>query len=158
MTIEELREILHRLHLDGDARPQLIYLFYQTDDGLVNNLTISLRSARQRNRRPMTQQQLAGLMEQYPDASGGKLLAVEHPAEGLTRWIDATDVCQRLHTSRQTLRRWVARGLLLGRPRTAAPLHHGPAPVLRPRRGRSPPALQHPAGQRTCRSHWSVTA
>ncbi len=112
MTIEELREILHRLHLDGDARPQLIYLFYQTDDGLVNNLTISLRSARQRNRRPMTQQQLAGLMEQYPDASGGKLLAVEHPAEGLTRWIDATDVCQRLHTSRQTLRRWVARGLL----------------------------------------------
>ena len=112
MTIEELRQLMHRLHLDADAEPQLIYLFYQTADGLVNNLTISLRSARQRNRRPMTDAQLADLMRQYPDAADARLLAIEHPQRGLTRWMDTDEVCQRLHICRQTLLRWSKRGLL----------------------------------------------
>ena len=51
MTMDELKAILHTLKLDFDAEPQLIYVFYETPDGLVNNLSISVGSARQRNRR-----------------------------------------------------------------------------------------------------------
>ncbi len=112
MTIEELRQLMHRLHLDADARPQLIYLFYVDDRGLVNNLSISLHSARQHNRQPMTAAQLAALMQQYPAARDVQLLALEHPQRGLTCWLDGKDVCRRLGTSRQTLNRWVQRGLL----------------------------------------------
>lgn len=112
MKVEELRELMHKLHLDGDVRPNLIYVFYQTDDGLVNNFSISLHSARQRNRTPMTAEQLSELMQQYPSAHGAKLLALEHPQSGLTHWIDAHEVCCRLAVCRQTLRRWVKRGLL----------------------------------------------
>lgn len=112
MTIEELRQLMHRLHLDADARPQLIYLFYVDDCGLVNNLSISLHSARQRNRQPMTAAQLAALMQQYPAARDVQLLALEHPQQGLTRWLDVHDVCRLLHTTDKTLRRWTRQGLL----------------------------------------------
>ena len=103
---------MQRLHLDADARPQLIYLFYVDDRGLVNNLSISLHSARQRNRHPMTAAQLAALMQQYPAARDTRLLAIEHPQQGLTQWLDTDEVCQRLHICRQTLHRWSRRGLL----------------------------------------------
>lgn len=112
MTIDELREILHSLKLDTDARPQLIYVFYETGDGLVNNFSISLRATRHTRRQAMSDPQLAALAQRcQPDSRGGRLLAVERP-DTLSRWIDAAEVCQRLHTSRQTLFRWVRRGLL----------------------------------------------
>lgn len=112
MTIEELRAILHALQLDIEPEQGLIYVFYQTPDGLVNNFSISLHSARTRSRRPMTVGQLAALMQGYPDARQGKLLAVEHPQQGLSQWLDSSEVCRRLRISRQTLRRWVKRGWL----------------------------------------------
>ena len=112
MTIEELRHIMHQLQLDFDATPRLIYVFYQNDKGLVNNFTISLQAARQRNRRPMTAEQIAAVMQQYPDARNAQLIAVEHPTQGLTQWMDTPEVCQKLHTTRQTLSRWTKQGLL----------------------------------------------
>ena len=112
MTIDELREIMHQLKLDFDCEPQLIYVFYQTPDGLVNNLSISISSAHQRNRRPMTAQQLAELMKLYPDAADARLLAVEHPSQGLSHWIDATEACRRLCICRRTLQRWEKLGAL----------------------------------------------
>ena len=112
MTIDELREIMHQLKLDFDCEPQLVYVFYKTSDGLVNNFSINIRHARQRNRKPMSDSQLADLMErQYPDSRGSRLLAVERP-ESLTRWLDSSEVCQMLHTTRQTVNRWARRGLL----------------------------------------------
>lgn len=113
MTKEQLKQILQELHLEFDNKPSLIYVFYQTDDGLVNNFSISVKRARQRNRKPMTEAQLAALMErEYPATRRSTLLAVEHPDEGLTRWLDTAEVCQKLHTTRRTLHRWVLRGLL----------------------------------------------
>lgn len=113
MTIEQLKEIMHQLHLDYDAQPSLVYVFYQTDDGLVNNFSISVQHARQRNRKPMTAAQLADLMQrEYPVTRQARLLAVEHPREGLTRWLDSAEVCRLLHTTRQTVNRWAQRGLL----------------------------------------------
>lgn len=110
--MQELKEILHTLKLDFDAEPQLIYVFYETPDGLVNNLSISVGSARQRNRRPMTAQQLAELMNRYPAAAGARLVAVEHPTGGLTHWIDSADACRRLGICRRTLQRWEQHGAL----------------------------------------------
>lgn len=42
----------------------------------------------------------------------GALLALEHPQQGLTRWLDVHDVCRLLHTTDKTLRRWTHQGLL----------------------------------------------
>ena len=36
MTNDELRELMHRLQLDCAEAPRLIYVFYETADGLVN--------------------------------------------------------------------------------------------------------------------------
>lgn len=113
MTTEELRDLLHKLHLDYEAEPNLIYLFFENEDGTVDNFSISIRSARQRNRRPMSDEQVAQVAMQYPAVQRGKLLAIERPDGSLTQWIDSVEVCQRLHISRQTLRRWVKRGLLV---------------------------------------------
>mgnify|MGYP002622537679 CR=1 FL=1 len=112
MTIEELRQIMHQLHLDCDAEPTLVYIFYETADGLVNNLTLTLRHGRNSRRQPPSAAQLDALLQQYPAAREGKVLAVEHPRHGLTRWLDTDEVCQRLHICRQTLLRWYKRGLL----------------------------------------------
>lgn len=113
MTIKQLKEIMHQLHLDYDAQPSLVYVFYQTDDGLVNNFSISVQHARQRNRQPMTAAQLADLMQrEYPATRQARLLAVEHPQQGLTRWIDTADLCKQIHTTRRTLFRWRSQGLL----------------------------------------------
>lgn len=112
MTVEELRQIMHQLHLDCDAEPQLIYIFYQTPDGLVNNLSIHVRHAKLRNRQPMTSQQLSDLLQQYPDAAGAQLLATEHPRHGLTHWLETSEVCRRLNICYRTLRRWAVSGHL----------------------------------------------
>ncbi|MBR1785479.1 MAG: helix-turn-helix domain-containing protein [Bacteroidales bacterium] len=112
MTIEEIKAIVQKLHLDWDGKPNLIYLFYRSDDGLVNQLSISIHSAKQKNRRPMTDEQFAALMREYPAAREGSLMAIEHPKRGLTKWMDTFDVCEQLHTSRQSLGRWVKKGLL----------------------------------------------
>ncbi len=112
MTIEELRQILHDLHLDVEERPHLVYLFYETDEGRVNNLSISLRAARRRNRRRMSDADLVGVLQQYPAARDAKLVALEHPERGLTRWLTPDEVCRRLKASRSTLLRWDHQGLL----------------------------------------------
>ena len=112
MTIDELKEIMHQLQLDCNDAPRLIYVFYETDDGKVNNFSISLQAARQANRRPMSPEQVMELMRKYPGTRDSRVLAVEHPATGLSPWLDSVDVCHRLHTCRQTLWRWVSRGLL----------------------------------------------
>lgn len=99
--------------MEYSTPPSLIYVFYQTDDGLINNFSISLRHARQRNRRPMTEAQLASLMErEYPATRRGQILAVEHPEKGLTRWIDTNEVCRLLHTTPRSLLRWARKGLV----------------------------------------------
>ena len=113
MTIEQLKDIMHRLHLDYDAAPGLVYVFYQTPDGLVNNFSIHVHHARQANRRPMGPEELADLMQaQYPATRQGRIMAVEHPKQGLTRWVETADLCGRLHTTRRTLYRWREQGLL----------------------------------------------
>ena len=112
MTIDELRQIMHQLKLDFDSDPQLIYVFYKTSDGLVNNFSISIQHARQRNRRAMTDQQLADLMQcQYPATRDSSLIAVERPTS-LTHWLDTSEVCRQLNVSRHTLYRWDKQGLL----------------------------------------------
>lgn len=113
MTIEQLQEIMRDLHLEFDATPTLVYVFYQTDDGLINNFSISVQRARQRNRQPMTDAQLADLMQrEYPATRQSRILAVERPSQPLTRWLDTHEVCRRLHTTSRTLRRWTQQGLL----------------------------------------------
>ena len=41
MTKEALQEILHVLELDYETEPSLVYVFYTTPDGRVNNFSIS---------------------------------------------------------------------------------------------------------------------
>lgn len=112
MTIEELKELVDALKLDLNPQSNMIYVFYTTPDGTVNNLSISLRRAKLPNGHKMTDGDLAELMQQYPDARRGRIMAVERPRGDLHRWMDAVEVCQALHTSRQTLRRWIHCGLL----------------------------------------------
>ena len=112
MKKEELEDLLHVLGLDYEAEASLIYLFYTTPDGLVNNFSINIRHARQRNRKPMTVQQLADLMQQqYPASRGSRLLAVERP-DSRTHWIDTAEVAKRLKVSPQTVNSWGRKGLL----------------------------------------------
>lgn len=103
---------MHQLHLDFDAEPTLIYIFYRTPEGLINNFSISLHAARQRNRQAMTAEQLGNVLGQYPAAADATVVATEHPREGMRQWLDADTVSRRLHTSRRSLARWVQRGLL----------------------------------------------
>lgn len=104
---------MRQLHLEYDGAPSLIYVFYQDDQGFINNFSINIQHARQRNHKPMTAAQLADLMHgQYPATRGGRLLGIEHPRQGLTRWMDTAEVCQRLHTTRRSLHRWAAAGLV----------------------------------------------
>lgn len=111
MTTEQLRKILEELKLDFESKPTLVYIFYETPDGLVNNLSVSIH-ARKRNGRQYSPEELMRITEAYPSAAGGRILAVVHPEEGLTRWMDTLEVCEALHTTRGTLRRWTNKGLL----------------------------------------------
>lgn len=108
MTKEELQEILHELELDYEAEPTLIYLFYSTPDGRVNNFSISVRRGRR-----LSDRQLERLMRrEYPATRQGTVIHTERPEwRPSTEWVDVTDVCNILHISNRTLRRWTERGL-----------------------------------------------
>lgn len=109
MTKEELQEILHDLELDYEAEPTLIYLFYVLPDGRVNNFSISMRRGGHLN-----DQQLERLMrKEYPATRQGALIHTERPEKvpENTEWLDTTEVCQLLHISDRTLRKWKERGL-----------------------------------------------
>ena len=113
MTTEQLQEILRELQLETHATAGLIHVFYQTDDGRVNNFSISVHCAHDRRGRAMSAADLTALMQrEYPDTRQARLLAVEHPRKGLGEWLDTHDVCQRLRVCPRTLRRWTLRGHL----------------------------------------------
>ncbi len=109
MTKEELQVILHDLELDYEAEPTLIYLFYITPDGRVNNFSISMRRGGHLNDR-----QLERLMRrEYPASRQGTLIHTERPeaTPDNVEWLDTADVCRMLHISRKTLWKWTKRGL-----------------------------------------------
>ena len=109
LTKEELQEILHELELDYEAEPTLIYLFYQTPDGRVNNFSISMRRGGHLNDR-----QLERLMRsQYPATRQCTLIHTERPeaTPDNVEWLDTVEVCRMLHISDRTLRKWKERGL-----------------------------------------------
>lgn len=112
MTIEELKRLAAALEIEVELQPQLIYVFYTTPDGLVNNFSISVKRARHENGRLMGDGDLSLLMQQYSDAREGSIVAVERPHGDLHRWLDRHDVIQALHTSESTLKRWIKEGLL----------------------------------------------
>lgn len=109
MTKEELQEILHDLELDYEAEPTLIYLFYVTPEGKVNNFSISMRRGGHLN-----DKQLERLMRsQYPATRGCRVIHTERPeaTPQQMEWLDTNDVCRLLHISRKTLWKWSKRGL-----------------------------------------------
>lgn len=110
MTKEALQEILHILELDYEAEPTLVYVFYATPDGRVNNFSISvLRGS------DMSRQQLTKLMhKEYPATREGDIIAVEKPGDWkpMVEWLDTTEVCRLLHISRKTLWKWSKEHLL----------------------------------------------
>jgi hypothetical protein len=109
MTKEELQEILHELELDYEAEPTLIYLFYITPDGRVNNFSISVRRGGHLNDR-----QLEHLMRnQYPATRQSTVIHSERPESTPDdkEWLDTCEACRMLHISRKTLWKWTKRGL-----------------------------------------------
>ena len=101
MTKEEMQEILRDLELDYEAEPTLIYLFYVTPDGKVNNFSISLRRGGH-----LSDRQLERLMRrEYPATRQGTVIHTERPGWiSRTEWMDVTEVCNMLHISERTLR------------------------------------------------------
>lgn len=108
MTKEEMQEILRDLELDYEAEPTLIYLFYVTPDGKVNNFSISLRRGGH-----LSDRQLERLMRrEYPATRQGAVIHTERPGWlSRTEWMDVTEVCNMLHISERTLRTWTTKGL-----------------------------------------------
>ena len=109
MTKEELQEILHDLELDYEAEPTLIYLFYVTPDGKVNNFSISVRRGGH-----LDDRQLERLMRrEYPASRQGTLIHTERPdsTPDDKEWLDVNEACRMLHISRKTLWKWTKRGL-----------------------------------------------
>lgn len=112
MNIQKLRKLLLELNLDTEVRPNLIYVFYMNEGGVINSFSISASRAKTFQRRFMNDAELVEVMQGYPDAKNARILAVERPDKGLTRWMEQHDVCHRLKTSRHSLYRWRRRGLL----------------------------------------------
>lgn len=110
MKKEELKRLMESLQLEFEAKPQLMYVFYEREDGTVNNFSISIR--RGQGRKKMSRDEMVSVMEGYPDARGQRIVAVEHPDEGPKEWLDTQDVCQMLHTTRASLQRWREQGWL----------------------------------------------
>lgn len=105
MQTKDLKALLELI--DSTTPEQnLIYVFYTTPAGTVRNFTISVHSAHTPSGRKMSAADLGRLMKGYPDAANGNILAIDHPNEGLTHWLDTVEVCDMLHTTPQTLRRW----------------------------------------------------
>lgn len=110
MTKEALQEILHVLELDYEAEPTLVYVFYATPDGRVNNFSISVRHGS-----TMSRKKLEELMRrEYPSTREGTVLAVEKPTDWrpMVEWLDTAEVCRLLHISRKTLWKWTRNGML----------------------------------------------
>ena len=112
MKQNEIINLLRALGIDNPQQPNMLYLFYQTEEGYIRNLSISVRSAHLPNGRKMRPADLMALMDQYPEARDAKVVATEIPQRGITQWVDACDVREMLHTSKSSLQRWVRRGLL----------------------------------------------
>jgi predicted DNA-binding transcriptional regulator AlpA len=109
MTKEELQEILHELELDYEAEPTLIFLFYTTPDGRVNNFSISVRRGGH-----LSDRQLERLIRrEYPATRQGVLFHAERPESTPDdkEWLDVSEACRMLHISRKTLWKWTKRGL-----------------------------------------------
>lgn len=110
MTKEALQEILHVLDLDYETEPTLVYLFYETPDGRVNNFSISVRQGGK-----MSRKKLEELMRrEYPATREGRVLAMEKPTDWkpMVEWLDTVEVCRLLHISRKTLWKWTKARLL----------------------------------------------
>lgn len=110
MTKEALQEILHVLDLDYETEPTLVYLFYETPDGRVNNFSISVRQGGK-----MSRKKLEELMRrEYPATREGRVLAMEKPTDWkpMVEWLDTVEVCRLLHISRKTLWKWAKARLL----------------------------------------------
>ncbi len=107
MTKEALQEILHVLELDYEAEPTLVYVFYTTPDGRVNNFSISVRKGG-----TLSREKLEKLMRsEYPSTREGKVLSVEKPEpSSAVEWLEVNEVCRLLRISQKTLRRWTQRG------------------------------------------------
>ena len=108
MTKEEMQEILRDLELDYEAEPTLIYLFYVTPDGKVNNFSISLRRGGH-----LSDRQLERLMRrEYPATRQGTVIHTERPGWiSRTEWMDVTEVCNMLHISERPCGNGQAKGL-----------------------------------------------
>lgn len=107
MNKEELEDLLHVLGLDYEAEPSLIYLFYATPDGRVNNYSISVRRGDSMNDHELEQL----MRREHPATRDSELVYVDRPNVPLCPWLDTTEVCNMLHINPRTLRRWTARGL-----------------------------------------------
>ena len=110
MTQEEIAEILQELELDYEAQPTLVYVFYTTPDGRVNNFSISVRRAKK-----MSDKKIVELMrKEYPEGRRSKVNAVERPKATIEKhdeWMESAEVCQMLKVTGKTLRRWRKMGL-----------------------------------------------
>ena len=109
MTKEALQEILHVLDLDYEAEPTLVYVFYATPDGRVNNFSISVRRGSDMSRKTLTKL----MHKEYPATREGDILAVEKPQwKPMTEWLDSAEVCRWLRISRKTLWKWSKENLI----------------------------------------------
>ena len=107
MKKEELEDLLHVLGLDYEAEPSLIYLFYVTPDGRVNNYSISVRQGGSMNDRELEQL----MRREHPGTRDSELVYVDRPNAPMCPWLDTTEVCNMLHITRKTLRSWTHKGL-----------------------------------------------
>ena len=105
MDRKELKELFEALGLAFEAEPTLMYIFYKKRDGTVHNLSVSIRH-------DVGDERLRELMREYPDAREGEVMAIERPMGRRTEWVDTVEVCELLHTSKRTLRRWSEEGVL----------------------------------------------
>lgn len=108
MTDETLQKILSALELEYESEPTLIYVFYRTPDGRVDNLSISFRHGK-----GMSDEQLQQLMHrEYPATRGTTTVAVDRPDwVPPVEWLDVPDVVNLLHISLRTLRSWTSKGI-----------------------------------------------
>lgn len=108
MTKQEIENLLHVLGLDYEAEPSLIYVFYATADGRIDNFSISVRRGRS-----MSDEEITGLMaHEYPATRGGRIVGIERQEGRFVEWLDHIDVCRMLKISYRTLQRLVKRGVL----------------------------------------------
>ncbi len=108
MKREDLQEILHLLEFDVENDPTLIYVFYETPDGVVHNFSVSVQHGHR-----MSDRRLEALMKrEYPATRQGRVMCVERTdRQTFVEWMETMEVCRMLHVSEKTLRRWTHRGM-----------------------------------------------